>query len=163
MNEKKPLANQHEKFLHTLKENYIRRIDEIDAFSKRLSNMCVEVNTEFLYGCLDVSQHCLDLQKKYSAQFPWAYSPDLITTVIKQNTDAWIHTVQNIDETSIETLKNLKNSLKSFHKNSVLLIDNTERIYDICEKNLPNKENDPVPKNLENLMLVSSPKEPNQY
>jgi hypothetical protein len=156
MSEEKSPENQHEKYLYALKENYIRRIDEIDAFFKRLSNMSVEVNTEFLYGCLDVTQHCLDLQKKYSYQLPWLYSPDLMTNVIKQNTDAWIHTVQNIDETSIETMKNLKNSLKSFHKNSVLLIDNTERIYDIYEKNHSNKENDPIPKNLENLTLVSS-------
>jgi hypothetical protein len=161
MNDEKSPANQHEKFLHAVKENYVRRIDEIDAFSKRLSNMCVEVNTEFLYGCLDVSQHCLDLQKKYSSQFPWIYSPDLMTNVIKQNTDAWIHTVQNIDETSIETLKNLKNSLKSFHKNSVLLIDNTDRIFDIYEKNQPNKENETGTEIIENLTLVSSPKEPN--
>ncbi len=48
----------------TLKENYIRRIDEVDSFSKRFATMCSEINTEFLYGWLDIAQHGVDLQKK---------------------------------------------------------------------------------------------------
>ena len=32
----------------TLKENYIRRIDEVDSFSKRFATMWSEINTEFL-------------------------------------------------------------------------------------------------------------------
>jgi hypothetical protein len=151
---------QHEKFLHTLKENYVRRIDEVDSFSKRLSNMCVEVNTEFLYGCLDVTQHCLDFQKKFSNQFPWLYNPDLMTNVIKQNTEVWIHTVENIDEAYIETLKNLKNNLKSFHKNSGMFIDNAERIYEIYEKNQP--KNREVSSEIKENELLNSPLQTNQ-
>ena len=53
-----------------LKENYIRRVDEVDSFSKRFTTMCSEINTEFLYGWLNIAQHYVDLQKKYSSQYP---------------------------------------------------------------------------------------------
>ena len=53
----------HEQLIHTLKEDYVKRIDELDAFSKRFSNMCVDCNTEFLYGYLDIAQNYLDSQK----------------------------------------------------------------------------------------------------
>lgn len=134
MSEAKMIANQQEILLHTLKEDYSKRIDEVDAFSKRLANMCVEVNTEFLYGCLDVVQHYLDAQKKHSNQYPWWYTPDFISNIIKQNTKAWIQSVQNVDTVCIDSMKNLKNNLRSLNKNTVLFIQNTEKIADSCMK-----------------------------
>ena len=52
----------------TLKENYIRRVDEVDSFSKRFTTMCSEINTEFLYGWLNIAQHYVDLQKNIQAR-----------------------------------------------------------------------------------------------
>ena len=125
-----PSPTNHENFIHTLKEDYSKRIDEVDAFSKRLTNMCVEVNTEFLYGCLDVAQHYLDAQKKCSGQYPMMYSPDFMTGVIKKNTEAWIQAVQNIDTVCIDSMKNMKNNLRSLNRNAVLFVQNAERITD---------------------------------
>ncbi len=121
----------HEKLLHTLKDDYVKRIGEIDAFSKRLSNMCVECNTEFLYGFLDITQHYLDSQKKQAGYFPGWYFPDLITSTIKQNTQAWIKTVENVDTVCIESMKNMKNNVRALNRNVVLFLDNSQRIYDI--------------------------------
>jgi len=131
----------HEQLIHTLKEDYVKRINEVDAFSKRFSNMCVECNTEFLYGYLNIAQHYLDSQKKYSSQSPGFYFPDLIKSVIKQNTEAWIQTVQNIDSVCIESMKNMKNNLRTLNQNVVLFFNNSERIYDIYEDSQQNNRN----------------------
>lgn len=135
-------TNPHEKLLHTLKEDYSKRIDEIDAFSKRLANISVEVNTEFLYGCLDVAQHYLDLQKRYSTQYPWPYFPDLITNAIKQNTQAWIQAVQNVDTVCIDSMKNMKNNLRTLNKNAVLFIENAEKVADTYKNTQANTTNE---------------------
>ena len=142
MNKIETASIPHEQLIHTLKEDYVKRIDEVDAFSKRLSNMCVECNTEFLYGCLDIAQHYLDAQKKHPAQFPGWYYPDLIKDVIKQNTEAWIQTVQNIDTVCIESMKNMKNNLRTLNKNVVLFLNNSERVYDIYENEKQNYKNE---------------------
>lgn len=126
-------TGQNEEFLNTLREEYSKRIDEVDAFYKRATNMAVEVNTELLYGCLDTIQHYLDLQQKYSSQFPWLYSSDLITKVIRQNTVAWISAIQNIDTLCIDTMKNMKSNLKTLNKNTVQVIQNTQKIAETCK------------------------------
>lgn len=123
---------QNEEFLNTLREEYSKRIDEVDAFYKRATNMAVEVNTELLYGCLDTIQHYLDLQQKYSGQFPWLYS-DLITKIMKQNTGMWISSIQNIDTLCIDIMKNMKNNLKTLNKNTVQVIQNAQKIAETCK------------------------------
>lgn len=142
MSEIESETTPHEKLLHTLKDDYVKRIDEIDAFSKRLSNMCVECNTEFLYGCLDIAQHYLDSQKKQAGHFPGWYFPDLITSIIKQNTQAWIKTVENVDTVCIESMKNMKNNLRALNRNVVLFLDNSQRIYDIYENQQQNQKHE---------------------
>ena len=142
MSEIESETTPHEQLLHTLKDDYVKRIDEIDAFSKRLSNMCVECNTEFLYGCLDIAQHYLDSQKKQAGHFPGWYFPDLITSIIKQNTQAWIKTVENVDTVCIESMKNMKNNLRALNRNVVLFLDNTQRIYDIYENQQQNQKHE---------------------
>lgn len=128
-------TEQQRKTIDTLKENYIRRVDEVDSFSKRFTTMCTEINTEFLYGWLNIAQHCLDLQKKYSGQYPWWYSSDLATKVVKQNTEAWIQTVQNIDSICIDSMKNMKNNMVGENKSVTQCIQNMERFYDIYKNN----------------------------
>ena len=154
-----PSPTNHENFIHTLKEDYSKRIDEVDAFSKRLANMCVEVNTEFLYGCLDVAQHYLDAQKKCSGQYPMMYSPDFMTGVIKKNTEAWIQAVQNIDTVCIDSMKNMKNNLRSLNRNAVLFVQNAERITDVGKKFQLDSKSKSEAKNQQNsLELISSNK-----
>lgn len=125
-------TGQNEEFLNALREEYSKRIDEVDAFYKRTTNMAVEVNTELLYGCLDTIQHYLDLQQKYSGQFPWLYSSDLMTKVIRQNTRAWISSIQNIDILCIDIMKNMKSNLKTLNKNTVQVIQNAQKIAETC-------------------------------
>ena len=132
------------KTVNTLKENYIRRIDEIDSFSTRFTSMCSEINNEVLYGWLNIAQHCLDLQKKYSYPYASWFPSDITSKVIKQNTEAWIQAVHNIDSICIDSMKNIKNNLAGVNKSSVQCIQNMGRIHDICKNNNtspnPNKE-----------------------
>ncbi len=128
----------------TLKENYIRRIDEVDSFSKRFATMCSEINTEFLYGWLDIAQHCVDLQKKYSGQYSVGFPSEIAAKVIKQNTQAWVQAVDNIDSICIDGMKNIKNNLAGVNKGSIQCIQNMERFYNIYKNSNtsqnPNKE-----------------------
>lgn len=127
-----------------LKENYIRRIDEMDSFSKRFATMCSEINTEFLYGWLNIAQHCVDLQKKYSGQNTVGFPSEIAAKVIKQNTQAWVQAVDNIDSICIDGMKNIKNNLAGVNKGSIQCIQNMERFYNIYKNSNtsrnPNKE-----------------------
>ena len=128
----------------TLKENYIRRIDEVDSFSKRFTTMCSEINTEFLYGWLNIAQHYVDLQKKYSGQYTVGFPSEFAAKVIKQNTQAWVQAVDNIDSICIDGMKNIKNNLAGVNKGSIQCIQNMERFYNIYKNSNtsqnPNKE-----------------------
>jgi len=154
------IADQKEEFLDSLKENYVRRTEEVDAFSKRLSNACADVNTEFLYGSLNFIQHCLDFQRKYSNQYSGLYSSDLISNMVRQNTKAWIQAVQNTDTLYIEGMKNIKNNLRALNKNSILFLQSAERGYDICENLQPHQNNEVVQQS--NKKLIESQKKPTQ-
>jgi len=121
------------KTANTLKENYIRRIDEMDSFSKRFATMCSEINTEILYGWLNVAQHYVDWQKKYSGQNTVGFPSETAAKVIKQNTQAWIQAVDNIDSICIDGMKNIKNNLAGVNKGSIQCIQNMERFYNICK------------------------------
>jgi hypothetical protein len=147
-----------EEFLNFLKDNYGKRIEEVDAFSKRVTGMCTETNTEFLYGSLNLMQHFLDLQKKFYAQYYISSVPDFMKTIVRQNTDAWIQYVQNVDSTCIETMKNIKNNMKALNNNSALFIQNVERVFDTYNKVQPNSESETD----QNKSEVMSPKKSSQ-
>jgi len=119
----------------TLKENYVRRIDEVDSFSKRFATMCSEINTEFLYGWLNFAQHYVDWQKKYSGQYTVGFPSEIAAKVIKQNTQAWVQAVDNIDSICIDGMKNIKNNLAGVNKGSIQFIQNLERFYNNCKNN----------------------------
>jgi len=137
-------ATEPTKTADTLKENYVRRIDEMDSFSKRFTTMCSEINTEFLYGWLNIAQHYVDLQKKYSSQYPVGFPSEIAAKVIKQNTQAWVQAVDNIDSICIDGMKNIKNNLAGVNKGSIQCIQNMERFYNIYKNSNtsqnPNKE-----------------------
>jgi len=135
-------TDQKEQVLDSLKENYVRRIEEVDAFSKHLSNACTDVNTEFLYGFLNLIQHYLDFQKKHANQYSGWYPTDLITNLVKQNTKAWIQAVENTDSLYIQGMKNIKNNLRALNRNSILYFQSAERVCDLCENLQPQQKNE---------------------
>lgn len=125
------------KTIDALKESYIKRIDEVDSFYKRFATMHAEINTEFLYGWLNTAQHYLDLQKKYSSQYPgWAHF-DISSKIIKQNTEALIQTVHNADSICIDSMKNMKSNMAKINKSSIQCMQNMERFYDIYKNSNP--------------------------
>lgn len=160
MSEIETKTGQYSEYLHTLRQDYSKRIDEVDAFYKRMSNMGVEVNTEFLYGCLDIAQHYLDLQQKNSNQYPWLYSSELLKKLIKQNTQAWIQTIQNMDSLGTDGMKNIKNNLRTLNKNTVQSIRNVEKIADTCRNFQSNTIESIIPVT-QKLPRPISPKESN--
>jgi len=119
------------KTIDALKENYIRRIDEVDSFYKRFTTMHADINAEFLYGWLNTAQHYLDLQKKYSSQYPMLIPFDITSKIIKQNTEALIQTVHNVDSICIDSMKNMKNNMVKINKSSTQCMQNMERFCDI--------------------------------
>jgi hypothetical protein len=131
-----------EEFLNFLNDNYGKRIEEVDVFSKRVTGMCAEINTEFLYGYLNLIQRFLDLQKKFYPQYYISSVPDFMKTIVRQNTDAWIQYIQNVDSTCVETMKNIKNNMKALNNNSALFIQSVERTLDIYNKMQSNGESE---------------------
>ena len=115
----------------------------MDNFSKRALNMYGQVNTEFLYGYLNIMQHSLELQHKISNQYGDLLVPQFMKDIIKHNTGTWIHLIQNIDTVYIESLKNLKNNLRAINDNSILYIQSLGEGYGVLENmpsNIKNKE-----------------------
>jgi uncharacterized protein YutE (UPF0331/DUF86 family) len=145
-----------------LKEEYTKRIDEVDNFSKRIFNMYGQISTEFLYGYLNIIQHSLELQN--NVPNPYANQIDLqfMTGIVKQNTDTWIRFLQNIDTAYIESLKNLKNNMRTMNSNSVSYIQSVERGY-VSFKNIqPNIKNKQESETLENQSVSQEIKTKNQ-
>ncbi|QLH07458.1 hypothetical protein [Nitrosopumilus ureiphilus] len=126
-------SNEQEKTVDLLKEDYAKSIDEIDNLTKRVFGMCGQVSSEFLYGSLNVIQHSLELQNKMSNQYGSLLIPHIPTGIVKQNTTAWIHLIQNIDTLYVESLKNLKNNMRSINSNAVLYIQALQRGCDFFE------------------------------
>lgn len=147
---------EQEKFIDSLKENYVKRIEEVDAFSKRFTQMYAEVNTECLYGYLNLVQHYLDLQKKYSNRYSKWLIPDFMSDAVKQNTETWIQAVQNVDSVCIEGLRNVKNNFKAANKNTALCMQSFERASKIYEDvRLRNNKNELEQKSTEIEPIVT--------
>ena len=121
-------------YVNELKDNYAKRIEEVDHTSKRLVNASGDLNTEFLYGSLNIAHQFVDMQEKYLQNFPILLSKDLTLDSVKRNTEAWINTVQNIDSANVESLKNARNLLKAINRNFILYLQSLERIYDFYDK-----------------------------
>lgn len=123
-----------DEFYDKLKENYILRTQECDNFSKRISNACVDVNTESLYGALNLIQQYVGLQKKYAHSYPVWYNYDAIIKQSKIITEAWNQSVQYMDSFYVESLKHTKNNLRSTNSTLIQVIQNIGRFYDIYQK-----------------------------
>lgn len=142
MSKQETESNKQVKTVDVLKEEYTKRVDEVDNFSKRIFNMYSQVNAEFLYGYLNTIQHSLELQNKLSSQYGSTFIPQFMTGIIKQNTNAWIHFMQNMDTVYVEILKNLKNNVRAMNSNVILGIQSLEKGYGVFEKMQPNIKNE---------------------
>ncbi|MBI3639310.1 MAG: hypothetical protein HY223_03245 [Thaumarchaeota archaeon] len=154
------IVSSKEKFFDKLKENYVQRIQECENFSKRFSTACLDVNTEFLYGMLDLIQQNIDLQKKYAKYFPswWNYN-----MAIKQSnmlTEAWIQSIQHLDSFYIEFLKYMKTNLRTNNKTLVQITQDAERYLDIYKKT-ELVQDKPDLEDKDNSKQIVSRKEPN--
>jgi len=132
---------ENKKLTETIKDNYSKRTDEVDHFSKRVMNACGELNTECLYGSLSTVQQFIDLQGKRSNDFPIWYPIDFMQNMLKQNTEAWIQAVHNFDSVYVDGLKNIKNNVRALNKNSSLFLQSLDRIYDLYKFPTVNKKN----------------------
>lgn len=131
LSEKENFVEENERMFSFIRENWMKRTDEIDSFSKRVLNSCEEINNEFILGCSNFVQHCLDLQKAYSNQFPMFFIPDLTRKIIAQNTDIWVHYVQNFDSVCVDCLKGIKNNIRAYNNNMILFLQSMQKLYNI--------------------------------
>lgn len=130
------------KTIDILKEEYTKRVDEADNFSKRIFGMYDQINTEFLYGSLNIIQHSLELQNNVSNQYGNLLAPQFMTGIVKQNTNAWINFLENSDTLYVESLKNLKNNMRAMNNNAILCIQSIERGQKVFENIQPNIKNE---------------------
>jgi hypothetical protein len=149
MSKQETNQTEQEKTTDFLKEEYTKRVDEVDNFSKRVFNMYGQVSTEFLYGLLNTLQHGLELQNKVSSQYGNLLLPQFMLSIVKQNTNTWIDFLQNIDTVYIESLKDLKNSVRAINNNAVLCIQSIERGLCGFENIQPNIKNEQESKTLQ--------------
>lgn len=127
-------SEKNEKFTDLFKENYTKTVEETDMFSKRFTQTWADVNTEFLYGGLNIFQHYIDIQEKYVEKNPMWYIPNIANSIVKKNAEAWIQSIQNMDSTSIDGMKNIKNNMKTINKNFVLFLQSMDRASKIYGK-----------------------------
>ncbi len=140
-----------DEFFNNLKENYILRITECDSSSKHLLNACADVNTEFLFGILNLIQQYIELQKRYPNYYPEWYNYHLATQQSKIITQAWIQTVQYLDSLYAEFLKHIKNNLHFTNKGWTQIIQDMDRFYNIYQ----NSDTDQKDKTIEVRHTVS--------
>jgi hypothetical protein len=144
------------KTIDFLKEEYTKRVDEADNFSKRIFSMYGQISTEFLYGSLNIIQHGLELQNNSSNQYGNLLDPQFMTGIVKQNTNVWIHFLQNIDTLYVESLKNLKNNMRAMNNNAILCIQSIERgqgVFENIQPNIKNEQESETPQKQSQLVV----------
>jgi len=128
--EKQSIALKEQNFADNIKDNCTKKIENLDHFAKRAMQAHVDLNTELLYGSLNVAQHYIELQEKIWRDTPTLYPVDFMANMFEQNTETWVKGLENIDTVYIEYLKNFKNNIRSINKNSNLIIQSIDRFYD---------------------------------
>src|SRR5215831_3337204 len=84
-------------FFEELKLNYGKRILELDSFSRHFSNTSSVFRSQYLSGMLDIIQHFIDVQKKFTEYMPAFYSDDIMISQSKIITQTWIQAIKNMD------------------------------------------------------------------
>lgn len=108
---------KNEKFFNEVNNNYGKRVGEIEHFSKHFFNLLTDLNAEFIHDCLNIAQHRVDMQKKYSSNFLTWYPSNLILNMMERNNQAWIQAVENTDSMYTNIFYNCKNLLRICNEN----------------------------------------------
>ena len=125
---------QNDEFLETLKSNYKKRIQETDNFSRNFSNSSADFRSQYLTGLLDLLQHYLDLQKKFTKDYPLWYDTGLMSKQSKMITESWVNTMRNMDSFYNLLLEYGTKNLRIFNQAMMQMMQMTEMYRDMREK-----------------------------
>lgn len=120
-------------FSDTLKSNYRQRIQELENFSKHFSEKSVGFRSEFLTEALEISQYCIDLQKKWMSQYPKWYDNYLMTKNSQIITEIWNQAVRNMDSFYSGFMDYTLKNLRDANKICMQMLQTSERYYDMFE------------------------------
>ena len=125
---------QNSEFLETLKSNYKKRIQETDNFSRNFSNSSADFRSQYLTGLSDLLQHYLDLQKKFTKDYPLWYDTDLLSRQSKTITESWINAMRNMGSLYTLLLDYGTKNLRIFNQGMMQIMQMTEMYRDMREK-----------------------------
>ena len=108
--------DQNNEFLETLKSNYKQRIEEVDAFSRNLSNSSADFRSQYLIGLSDMLQHYLDLQKKFTKDYPLWYDADLMGRQSGMITESLVNTIRNMNSFYSSSLDYWTKNMRVFNQ-----------------------------------------------
>jgi len=120
-------------FLETLKSSYTRRIQEADNFSKHFSENSSRVRSEFLTEILEISQHYIDLQKKFMSKYPKWYDDNLMIKNSQIITDLFTQAIHNMDSSYSEFVDYVLKNLRDVNRIGMQIMQASERYYDMFE------------------------------
>ncbi len=132
---------QHNNFLETLKSNYKRRIEEADNFSRDFSNSSANFRSQYLSGLSDMLQYYIDLQKKFTKDYPLWNDADLMSRQSKMITEAWVNTMRNMSSFYSSLIDYGTKNTKIFNQGMMQMIQMAEMFYDMSEKVPPIQRN----------------------
>lgn len=120
-------------YLDELKANYRQRIQEVDNFSKSFSSNSANYRSEFFTILLELSQHYVDLQKKFMSRYPKWYDDNLMTKNSQVITEMWAQTCRNMDSFYSELLGYASKNLREADRIGMQILQMLERYYDMLE------------------------------
>lgn len=132
---------QSNNFLEVLKSNYKRRIEEVENFSRNFSNSSADFRSQYLAGLSDMLQYYLDLQKKFTKDYPLWYNADLMSRQSKMITGAWVNTIRNVSSFYSSLLDYGTKNTRIFNQGMMQMMQMAEMFYDISEKVPPIQRN----------------------
>ena len=132
---------QNSEFLETLKSNYKRRIEEADNFSRDFSNSSANFRSQYLSGLSDMLQYYLDLQKKFTKDYPLWYDADLLNKQSKMITEAWVNTMRNMSSFYSSLIDYGTKNARIFNQGMMQMMQMAEMFYDMSEKVPPIQRN----------------------
>lgn len=128
-------------FFDQVNQNYAKRSDELEHFSKHLFNLCADLNSECIHSYLNTIQHFVEMQNKHSDRMPMWYPTDQILNWMEQNNKSWVQALENTDSIYTNVLNNCKNFIRVCSDTCQSSMQFFERNYEFALKNLPKSEN----------------------
>lgn len=132
---------QSNEFLETLKSNYKRRIEEADNFSRNFSNSSADFRSQYLAGLSDMLEHYLDLQKKFTKDYPLWYDSDMMSRQSKMLTKAWVNTMRDFGSFYSSLLDYGTKNMRIFNQGMMQMMQMVEMFHDMSEKVPPIQRN----------------------